>query len=1087
MKYEQMSRDELLKELESLSYIVNPGKPDKDLKESVKELQINQLELDRQNRELREKLHELEESRKRYALLYEFAPVGYCRLDKKGIIKDINLTGANILGLKRDSLINMPFNLFISEDDIDKFFSHLKTFDTQFDKNATELRLREKNGHIVWIKLLSFPLEDSEELMFQTIITEITSHRQMKEDLHIALEKYKVLFDSFPLGISITDKDGNIIDTNRESERLLGISQDVHTVRKYNSPEWQIVRTDGTPMPVEEYASVRAMKENRLIENIEMGIVKDNDNITWITVTAAPIPIENHGVVITYGDITGPILAEKALRESEEKLRAIFNIANIGVSITDKNGTFVMFNNWWIESLGYDEKEMKNLTNLDITHPEDKENSRIWFRKIVEGEVDKYRIEKRFVRKDGSVFWGDLSVSLIKNKYNNVTNVVGMVTDITERKQAEESLKKEHCQTQMYLDIAGVMLLVLDRDGCITRINKKGCSILGYTEQELTGCNWFDMCLPDEMKEDVREVFEKLVNGDMSPVEYYENSVLTKSGEHRILAFHNAFLLDFSDEIIGVVSSGEDITDRKSGEEALREAEKNFRSMVETLPIAIHLSTGIEQKCEYLNPTFIKWFGYTMEDIPTGAHWFSLAYPDEQYRKELLEEWTGRIRYAMETNSTVGPLKEVMVTCKDGSKKYISWGYITLGEKSYSYGLDVTDRRNTEEEREKLQKQLLHSQKMESVGRMVGGVAHNFNNILGIIIGCSEVIMMDLEPDNPLYSQLQLIVNSSQRAANLVRQLMAFACKQTVTPKVLDVNETLSAMHKMLHQLIGENIEFIWKPGQDLWKVRIDPNQLEQIVVNLTVNSRDAIYKNGSITLETCNVVFDTSYFVGNEAILPGDYVLLSVSDTGDGMSKEVMEKIFEPFYTTKEVGKGTGLGLPTVYGIVHQNNGFINVFSEEGKGTTFKIYLPRFKSEPVMTSIENGTDKLQAGTETIMVAEDEEDYLVTCRILLEKLGYTVITATTPAEAICLAEKYQGDIHLLITDVVMPEMNGRELMEKISIIRPGLKCIYMSGYPANVISHHGIVDDVLNFLEKPFSRKTIAVKVREVLDSDFRR
>jgi CheY-like chemotaxis protein len=370
---------------------------------------------------------------------------------------------------------------------------------------------------------------------------------------------------------------------------------------------------------------------------------------------------------------------------------------------------------------------------------------------------------------------------------------------------------------------------------------------------------------------------------------------------------------------------------------------------------------------------------------------------------------------------------------------------------------------------------------------MVGGVAHNFNNILGIIIGCSEVIMMDLEPDNPLYSQLQLIVNSSQRAANLVRQLMAFACKQTVTPKVLDVNETLSAMHKMLHQLIGENIEFIWKPGQDLWKVRIDPNQLEQIVVNLTVNSRDAIYKNGSITLETCNVVFDTSYFVGNEAILPGDYVLLSVSDTGDGMSKEVMEKIFEPFYTTKEVGKGTGLGLPTVYGIVHQNNGFINVFSEEGKGTTFKIYLPRFKSEPVMTSIENGTDKLQAGTETIMVAEDEEDYLVTCRILLEKLGYTVITATTPAEAICLAEKYQGDIHLLITDVVMPEMNGRELMEKISIIRPGLKCIYMSGYPANVISHHGIVDDVLNFLEKPFSRKTIAVKVREVLDSDFRR
>ncbi|MEQ8170562.1 MAG: ATP-binding protein, partial [Candidatus Eremiobacterota bacterium] len=503
---------------------------------------------------------------------------------------------------------------------------------------------------------------------------------------------------------------------------------------------------------------------------------------------------------------------------------------------------------------------------------------------------------------------------------------------------------------------------------------------------------------------------------------------------------------------------------------------------VETLPIAIHLSTGIEQKCEYLNPAFIKWFGYTIEDIPTGAEWFNLAYPDEEYRKALLEEWMARITYAMDTHSTVGPLKEVMVTCKDGSKKYISWGYITLGEKNYSCGLDVTERRQAEEEKEKLQKQLLHAQKMESVGRMVGGVAHNFNNILGIIIGCSEVIMMDLEPDNPLYSQLQLIVNSSHRAANLVRQLMAFARKQNVTPKVLDINKTLSDMHKMLCQIIGENIELIWKPGHELWKVRIDPNQLEQIVVNLTVNSRDAIDKNGSITLETCNAVFDTSYFAGNEEILPGEYVLLSVSDTGVGMSKEVIENIFEPFYTTKGVGKGTGLGLPTVYGIVHQNNGFINVFSEEGKGTTFKIYLPRFKSEPLMAPAEKESDKLQAGTETILIAEDEECYLVPCKMLLEKLGYTVLTATTPAQAVYLAEKHSKNIDLLITDVVMSGMNGRELMEKIHTIIPAMKCIYMSGYPANVIAYHGVMDEAVNFLEKPFSIKTVAAKVREVLD-----
>ncbi|MEQ8188442.1 MAG: PAS domain S-box protein [Candidatus Eremiobacterota bacterium] len=1079
MKYEQMSRDELLEELESLSSIVKPFKTDKNLKESIRELQVHHDELEKQNRELGEKLRELQESRDRYAILYDFAPVGYCRLDKKGVIKDINLTGANILGLKRDSLIDMPFNLFISECDRDKFLSHLKTFDTQSDKNSTELRLRDKNG--VRIELLSSPLEGPEELMFQTIITDITDRRQLEENLHIALEKYKVLFESFPLGISITDKNGKIIDTNKESERLLGMSYDDHTVRKYNSPDWQIVRTDGTLMPAEEYASVRAMKENHLVENIEMGIVKDNGNITWISVTAAPIPIEQYGVAIAYGDITGRILAEKALRESEEKLQAIFNIANIGIAITDTTGRYVMFNNWWIEILGYDREEMRNFTNLDITYPDDKETSRAWFLKIVQGKIENYRLEKRFVKKDNSVFWGDLSVSSIKDKDNNVTNVVGIVTDITERKQADEALKKEHCQTQMYLDIAGVMLLVLDREGCITRINKKGCSILGYTEQELTGRNWFDTCLPEGIKEDVRGVFQQLVNGDISPVEYYENPVLTKSGEECIIAFHNAFLRDSSGKITDILSSGEDITDRKLKEKALEEAERNFRSMVETLPIAIHLSTGIEQKCEYLNPAFIKWFGYTMDDIPTGAEWFNLAYPDEEYRRELLEEWSGKIAHAMETNSTVGPLKEVMVTCKDGSKKYISWGYITLGEKNYSCGLDVTERRQAEEEKEKLQKQLLHAQKMESVGRMVGGVAHNFNNILGIIIGCSEVIMMDLEPDNPLYSQLQLIVNSSQRAANLVRQLMAFARKQTVTPKVLDINKTLSAMHKMLCQLIGEHIELIWTPCLDLWKVRIDPNQLDQIVVNLTVNSRDAMHNNGSITLKTDNAVFDTSYFAGNEAIIPGDYVLLSVSDTGVGMSKEILENIFEPFYTTKGVGKGTGLGLPTVYGIVHQNNGFVNVFSEEGKGTTIKIYLPRFKSEPLMAPAEKEPDKLQAGTETILIAEDEEGYLVPCKMLLEKLGYTVLTATTPAQAIYLAEKHSKNIDLLITDVVMPGMNGRELMEKIHTIRPGMKCIYMSGYPADVIASHGVMDEA--FLEKPFSRKTVAAKVREVLDS----
>ncbi|MEQ8172061.1 MAG: PAS domain S-box protein, partial [Candidatus Eremiobacterota bacterium] len=571
-----MSRAELLEELESLSSVIKPFNADTNLKEAIRELQVRQIELERQNRELREKLQKAEETRSHYERIYDFAPVGYCKLDKKGIIRDINFTAAKILGSEKASLTGKPFNLFISECDRDKFFSHLEMVEPDTEKLSVELSVSEKNGEVRWVEMLISPMKYSEELLFQAIITDITDRRHLEDSLHIALEKYKVLFESFPLGISITDKNGKIVDTNKESERLLGISYDDHTVRKYNSPDWQIIRTDGTPMPAEEYASVRAMKENHLVENVEMGIVKDNGNITWISVTAAPIPIEQYGVAIAYGDITWRILAEKALRESEEKLRAIFNIANIGIAIIDKTGRFVMFNNWWIEILGYDREEMINFTNLDITYPDDKETSRAWFLKIVQGKIESYRLEKRFVKKDNSVFWGDLSVSSIKDKDNKVTNFVGIVTDITERKLAEEALIKEHYKTQMYLDIAGVMLLVLDRDGNITMINKKGCAILGYTEHELTGRSWFDTCLPGGIKEDVRGVFQQLVNGNMYPVEYYENSVLTKSGEQRIIAFHNAFLRDSSGQITDILSSGEDITERKLKEKELEEAERNF-------------------------------------------------------------------------------------------------------------------------------------------------------------------------------------------------------------------------------------------------------------------------------------------------------------------------------------------------------------------------------------------------------------------------------------------------------------------------------------------------------------------------------
>jgi signal transduction histidine kinase len=393
-----------------------------------------------------------------------------------------------------------------------------------------------------------------------------------------------------------------------------------------------------------------------------------------------------------------------------------------------------------------------------------------------------------------------------------------------------------------------------------------------------------------------------------------------------------------------------------------------------------------------------------------------------------------------------------------------------------------TEHLRSEKERAALEDQLHQAQKMEAVGRLAGGVAHDFNNMLGVIIGHAELALALINPTEPLYIDLQEIRKAAQRSADLTRQLLAFARRQTVSPKVLDLNDTVSGMLKMLGRLIGEDIDLAWRPGRDLRKVRIDPSQIDQILANMAVNARDAIAGVGKITIETGNVVLDDAYCAEHAEFVPGEFVLLAVSDTGAGMSREILAHLFEPFFTTKKMGRGTGLGLATVHGIVKQNGGFINVYSEPGRGTTFKIYLPAFEGETAKASAETAAGKRHRGTETVLIVEDEKAILKLGRKILEQLGYKVLTANTPAQAIHMVRESSGDIHLLITDVVMPEMNGRDLAERLTSIKPGLKCLFMSGYTASVIAHQGVLDKGVCFIQKPFSVKALAGKVREVLE-----
>jgi PAS domain S-box-containing protein len=522
------------------------------------------------------------------------------------------------------------------------------------------------------------------------------------------------------------------------------------------------------------------------------------------------------------------------------------------------------------------------------------------------------------------------------------------------------------------------------------------------------------------------------------------------------------------------------ITERQQAEAALRASEERFRHLVENAPFGLSLMRP-DQRFAFFNPQFTRIFGYTLDDIPDKSTWFHSAYPDPDYRKQVVDIWTEDLKRTNHPDEMTP--QEFIVRCKDGQERSIHFRAVNLsdGSQIISYE-DITSRKHAEEERRKLQAQLTQAQKMESVGRLAGGVAHDFNNMLGVILGHTEMAMEQMHFDRPIHADLEAIQKAAQRSADLTHQLLAFARKQTVAPKVLDLNETLSGMLTMLRRLIGEDIDLVWKPGHELWPVQMDPVQIDQILANLCVNARDAIAGVGKITIETANSTFDKDYCARHTGFTPGEYVLLAVSDNGCGMDNETLSHLFEPFFTTKEMGKGTGLGLASIYGAVKQNNGFINVYSEPDHGTRFSIYLPRHTAGAAQETVEHRAHAEACGNETILLVEDEPAILTMATIMLERLGYTVIAAPSPNEAIRLAGEYSGRIDLLMTDVVMPGMNGRDLAENLLSLYPDIRQLFMSGYTANVIAHHGVLDKGVHFIQKPFSLKDLSVKLREALE-----
>ena len=391
--------------------------------------------------------------------------------------------------------------------------------------------------------------------------------------------------------------------------------------------------------------------------------------------------------------------------------------------------------------------------------------------------------------------------------------------------------------------------------------------------------------------------------------------------------------------------------------------------------------------------------------------------------------------------------------------------------------------KQAEAEQKILKARLEQAQKLESIGRLAGGIAHDFNNMLGVIMGQVELSLLDLDPDSRLHADLKKIYKAACHSADLTRQLLAFARKQVISPRIVNLTETIDSMIKMLHRLLGENIDFKWLPETDVWPVKVDPVQIQQILANLCLNARDAIVDTGVITLEVENRMVKVSQIIGLDEMSRGDYVMISVSDTGRGMDDATVEHIFEPFYTSKPIGEGTGLGLATVYGIVSQNRGFIKVNSKPGHGTTFQIYFPRHDGPLDEQKQQKPPEPVPRGREIVLVVEDDSDILTIATRILKSLDYTVLTSKKPKEAVGLAEREQAAIDLLITDVIMPQMSGPELAGEILKVHPNCKVLYMSGYTADIIGQHGVLKEDIHFIQKPFTVRGLGERVREVLTS----
>ena len=676
--------------------------------------------------------------------------------------------------------------------------------------------------------------------------------------------------------------------------------------------------------------------------------------------------------------------------------------------------------------------------------------------------------ERWHVRKDGTRFWSMCDITLVFDDVGELQGFAKVMRDATKRKQIEEEQQKFIALVENSSDFTGMATL----QGKPFYINQAGQKLVGLESQaEIHATTIFDYCAP-EAREQLRDICLPALgkNG------YWEGESLFR--HFKTGAFINVYIKAFivkdsqSGEPLCIATITHDITERKRMHDALKKSEQRLKALFDNALDAILL---VDDEARYVdaNPAACELLGYSREELQQLSIWDVTPPSNSNQGIDLWRDFLAAGKMSGEHT----------LRRKDGTLIGVECNSVA----NVLPGLHMTINRDTDE-RKRVEQQLRQAQKMEAVGRLAGGVAHDFNNLLTAITGYSDLMLRRLGEEDSLRSNVEEIRKAASRATALTRQLLAFSRKQMQQLKILNLNSIVSELDKMLQRLIGEDIQLTTTLDPQLGQTKADAGQIEQVIMNLVVNARDAVSMGGKITIETANVYLNNEYVQSHLGARAGRYVMLAVSDTGAGMDDETKSHIFEPFFTTKEAGKGTGLGLATVYGIVKQSNGYISVESEVGQGTAFKVYLPRVDeaAEPLTLSSLAPEKPARRRTETVLLAEDEEVVRNLTRQVLEMNGYKVLEAANGGAALMLCEEHKGPIHLLITDVVMPEMSGRKLAERLSAVRPNMRVLYMSGYTDEAIIRHGVLDEGTEFIQKPFTPESLAHKINELLGASHR-